>query len=56
MRIICGNCGWFVEKQTECGRKKRKVGWSSPCTACQGKYFVRKIGEKYGSSNKTNKR
>ena len=60
MRRICGNCAWFVDKETCCGRKvgalrpytqravlrDNRVRWSDACRLCRGKYFVPKIGEK----------
>ena len=48
---ICGNCGWFVPYNTDCGKRKIKVGWSNP--ACQ--IWVHNIGGEHEQSGKLKK-
>jgi len=52
---ICGNCGWFQSRQTECGKQGVKVRWSDRCmfTTRQWKpLFVLKRSEVHEQSRK----
>lgn len=56
MKKICGNCGWFLPFNTECGKKGVKVRWSDHClfTTRQWKpLYVTKLGGTHEQSGES---